>query len=306
MPYRKPDSDKIRKTFMNDKPKKKKQGSHRVHLIDTPEYQAKVERIYQYIKQGMRSNEIFAMMIVEDEKLTEKGFQELLRHAYSFAENSLHKDRDYVFQLHMERYEQVYEKNMVMVNSWNQPLDKRYHWAIMVAKYVNALNALISKEKLIGLHDKSVSLEFNEQQVTLTDEQTNRGSIPGYDIEKLTFDEQKELLALIKEARTAPVEGIQRVVIKKTVIEINTETGDKNVNNEVETIDIGFEDMPAPVVHKFENIPDPEDEPQPEMGPIVIDNVPKVPAKEADDVKESINKKLIASFKEKLKEKRNR
>lgn len=306
MPYRKPDSDKVRKTVLNDKPRRKGQGTHRVHLIDTPEYQAKIERIYEYIKQGMRSNEIFAMMIVEDEKLTEKAFIELLRNAYIFAENALHKDRDYVFQLHMDRYEKVYEKNMVMVNSWNQPLDRRKDWAIMCAKYINALNALISKEKLLGLHDKSVSLEFNEQQVTLTDEQTDRGSIPGYDIEKLTLAEQKELLTLIKEARTVPIEGIQRVTIKKTVIEINTETGDRTVNDEQETIDIGFEDMPAPVVHKFENIPDPEDEPQPEMGPIVIDNTPKVKPKEADDVKESINKQMIDKFKEKLKEKRNR
>ena len=306
MPYRKPDSDKVRKTILNDKPRKKGQGTHRVHLIDTPEYQAKVERIYEYIKQGMRSNEIYAMMIVEDEKLTEKGFLELLRNAYIFAENALHKDRDYVFQLHMERYEQVYEKNMVMVNSWNQPLDRKRDWAIMCAKYINALNALVSKEKLLGLHDKSVSLEFNQQEAVLNQEQTDRGSIPGYDIEKLSLEEQKQLLALIKEARTVPIEGVQRVTIKKTVIEINTETGDRNVNDEVETIDIGFEDMPAPVVHKFENIPDPEDEPQPEMGPIVIDNVPKVTPKEADDVKETINKQMLDKFKEKLREKRNR
>lgn len=306
MPYRKPNSDKVRKTFLNDKPKKKGQGTHKVRLIDTPEYQVKVALVYDYIKQGMRSNEIYAMMMVEDETLTEKSFLEILKYSYAYAENALHKDRDYVFQLHMDRYERLYEKSIIMVNSYNQPLDVRQHWHIMVAKYINALKALESKEKLIGLHDKSMSIEFYDQKVLIEEKGTDRGEIPGYNIEKLNLNEQKQLLDLIKEARTVPVEGIQRVVIKKTTIEINVETGDRKQVQNVETHDIGFEEMPADVVSKMINVPDPEEEVQPHMGPVLIDDIKeKIQNKDAEDIKDKINKKTVDLFKEKLKEKRN-
>lgn len=306
MPYRKPDSENVKKTFLNDKPKKKGQGVHKVKLIDTPEYQAKVEQVYQYLKDGMRSNEIYAMMLVDDEKMTETSFNTLLRYAFEYGENALHKDRDYVFQLHMDRYEDIYEKSIQMVDRYNNPLDVSKHWHIMTAKYVNALNALTSKEKLIGLHDKSVSLEFNEQKAELVEEPNNRGAI-GFDLEALTLSEQKELLELIKECRTVPIEGIQRVVIKKTVIEINTETGDRNVNQEVETHDIAFEEMPAPVVNKFEVIPDPEEEKEIEAGPVVIDSRKvKEKPKGAGDLTTALHKSVFDVFKEKLKEKKNK
>jgi hypothetical protein len=307
MPYRKPDNNEVRKTFLNDKPKKKGQGSHKVHKIDTPEYQAKVEAVYDYIKKGWRSNEIYAMMLIDDETLNERGFNELLRYAYVFGENALHKDREYVFQLHMDRYEKMYEKSLLMVDSWNKPLDVRQHWHIMTAKYANALKALESKEKLIGLHDKSVSLEFNEQKAVLVEEKDDRGAIPGYDIEKLTLEEQKELLALIREARTVPLEGIQRVTIKKTVIEINTETGERNVEQDVEIHDITFEEMPAPVVNKFTEIKDPEEEPVMEIGPIMIDHVKdQIKQTDVEAMKGNLNKKTIDTFREKLKQKRNK
>jgi hypothetical protein len=307
MPYKKPDSDKVRKTILNDKPRKSGQGTHKIHKIDTPEYQAKVEMVYDYIKKGVRSNEIYALMMMDDENLSETVFNQLRKDAYAYAENSLHKDRDYTFQLHMERYEDLFHKNMIMVNMYGQPLDIRQHWNIMVAKYGNALKALESKEKLLGMHDKSISLELNDQTATIVEKENDRGSIPGFDIEMLTLDEQKDLLSLIKECRTTPLEGVQRVVIKKTVIEINTETGERNKMEATETIDIGFEEMPAKVVDKFEKILDPEEVVQPEMGPIVIDSTKQLGVgKDVETVKDGLNKKMIEIFKEKLKQKRNR
>lgn len=305
MAYRKPDSEITRKTFLNDKPKKKGQGTHKVHKIDTPEYQGKVEMVYEYIKQGMRSNEIYALMMVEDEKLTERAFHELLRHAYLYAENALHRDREYVFQLHMDRYERTYEKNLVMVDSWNNPLDPKKHWHIMVAKYVNALKALESKEKLVGLHDKSVSLEFTDQKVIIEEKEDDRGKIPGYDINKLSFEEQKELLALIKECRTVPIEGIQRVVIKKTVIEINTDTGDRTVEDVVETEDIPYEELHDEVVSKMQVETTPKEEDEIPAGPLLIDSVKitKKP-KQAEDVERTLQKSALDVFREKLKQKK--
>lgn len=294
----------IRKTILNDKPRKTGQGTRLVHLVDTPEYQAKVEQIYEYIKQGMRSNEIFVMMMIEDETLSDEKFTTMLKHAYVFAENALHKDREYVFQLHMDRYEKIYEKQLVMTNVWGKPLDPKSDWAVISARYANAIKALESKEKLLGLHDKAMVVEFNEQKAVMVETDESKGVIPGFSIDKLTLAEQKELLEIIREARTVPLEGVQRVTMRKTVIEINPITGTRNVKQDTETIDVTYEDMPPDVVTKMKNVRDPEDEPEPDMGAIVIDNRPKVEQKQAEEIQEDIKRNLLQAFKEKMKEKR--
>src|SRR4051812_26658550 len=94
-----------RRSVLNDEMRKKtgNKGQPAVHKRDTVEYQQKVERVYDYIKQGFASNEIYATLLSEDNDLGEDSFMELMKDAYYFAETSLQKDREFVFQLHMER-----------------------------------------------------------------------------------------------------------------------------------------------------------------------------------------------------------
>jgi hypothetical protein len=269
-----------------------------------------IERVYEYIKEGMRSTEILTMLSIEEESLTQTRFNEILKKAYVLAENNVHKDREYIFQLHMERYERMYQKSMIMEDFWGRPLDPKKDWAVIRARYINAAKALKNKEKLLGLHDKSVVVEFNEHKTELIEKEDNRGAIPGIDIELLTFDEQKELLVLIKEARTVPIDGIQRVTIKRTVIEINPETGQRFVQSietviDQETKDIEFEDMPLNVVDKFKDVTPKPSEAEPEFGTIIIDSRPKhVETRNIEEVKNQINTDVIEAFKKKLKEKR--
>jgi len=297
-------------------PRKKGQGSHEVHKTDTVEYQDKVKEIYQYIKEGLRSNEIYAMLLVEDDRMTESKFIELLKHAHTYAHNELHKDREYMFMLHMARYEEIFSKCMIMEDSWHRPLDKKKDWHIMTAKYAGAIQALNNKEDLLGLHDKSVVIEFNDQKATVLEVEEKRGAegVIGYDLDKLTLEEQVEMLELIKECRTVPIEGIQRVVVKKTVVEIDV-NGERNqltsVQNidKVETKDITFEEMPPDVVSKFKHI-DENPEPEPEKKPNEVkDSIPEH-IKQANKrgspeaVGNKINKSLLESFKEKMKKDR--
>src|SRR5690554_7481693 len=55
-------------------------------------------------------------------------------------------------------------------------------------------------------------------------------------------------------SRTVPLEGIQRVMIKTTKIEIATGNVVENVQaiDQTETVDIQFEEMPEDVVSKFD------------------------------------------------------
>lgn len=282
-----------------------------VKLIDNPEYRKLVERTYEYLRDGVRSNEILQQLMMEDEQMTEKRFIDLLKHAYAYADKTLHKDREYVFQLHMARYEDLYKETMVMEDTQHRPLDVNKDWGVIVIKYKEALKALKSKEDLLGLHDKSVVLEFNDHKAIVIEQETLRGganNVAGFDLAILSTQELVELLGFIKKARTVPIEGIQRVTIKTTKIEI-TNLSERSVQQSVTYIDnvekkiIQFEDMPENVVGRFEDVTKFEDAvivPEPN----VIDDVPrevrKMERRGVDDLREKIRQKTLEQLKQKL------
>lgn len=283
-----------------------------VRLIDNPQYQKLVERVYEYLRDGVRSNEVLQQLMMEDDQMTEKRFIDLLKQAYKYADKTLHKNREYVFQLHMTRYEELYKETMEMEDNSHRPLDVTKDWAAIVTKYKGALKALKSKEDLLGLHDKSVVLEFNDHKAIVIELETLRGganNVAGFDLSVLNTQELVELLGYIKKARTVPIEGIQRVTIKTTKIEI-TNLSERAVQQSVTFIDnvekktIQFEDMPANVVGRFEDVTKFEDAvvaPEPN----VIDDVPREVRKQdkkgIDDVREKIRQKVMQEFRDKLK-----
>lgn len=272
-----------------------------------------VDEVYSLIKQGMRSNEIYANMLVDHEDMNEYFFNVLLEEAYTIAEAGLHKDREYTFQLHMERYEKMYEESMKMYNSWNQPLDPKKDWNIILKKYISAMRALEAKEHLIGLHDKSMVIEFNDQKATVIEKDELRGNpLPGIQLDNLTLAEQIELLDYIREARAIPIEGIQRVIIKQTKIEINMSDGTRMVGTDVKSIDdveshvqdIEFEEMPEDVVSRFQKIPDKEP-PIEEIGPgsIHVEDLTDGKAnngKTGDDVVQKVKLSALDQLRKKL------
>lgn len=248
---------RTRRSVINDDDGPHAFSPHEVRLIDTVEYQEKAISIFEMMKQGYRPNEIFASLMIDDPEISEKKFVALLKCAYKYADVAVHKDREYTFQLHMERYEQLFKESMEMVDSWKRPLDPKKDWHIMVAKYGNAMKALRHQENLMGLHDKSFVVEVNENKATIIHkEETN--TLPGYNLDALSLEEKVELLSLIRESRTVPIEGMHKVTIRKTVVEItqgevNISKKDIDVEN-VQTIDVEFEDMPKEVISKFEDI----------------------------------------------------
>lgn len=306
-------------TFLNDDdPKLEGQGHQGARLIDTKQYQKKIEEIYEMLKEGIPPSEILASLMIDDDEMTEGKFIPLLKHAYTYADNVLHKDREYIFRLHMSRYEKIYRECMVMTDKWNRPLDpKTKDWPIIVGKYLSAMKALKAKEDLLGLHEKSFVIEFNDTKATVVNkEEAFRGlNIPGYDLFKLSLEEQIELLSLIKEIRTVPIHGIQRLVVRKTVVQItegNMSTMEKKVNiDDINTVDAVFQgELPEDVVSKFEEI---VPEPDPEI-PGLSDNVivdgrseeekSHMP-KSAEEVSFSFNRKnVFEDLKKKLKDKK--
>lgn len=307
----------IKKTFLSDDEKGGNgQGTHGTVKREDPKYLEIVERTYEYLKSGLRSNEILATLMVEDSELTEKRFMGILKDAYRFAENALHKDREYLFQLHMQRYEDIFKQSMSRENAWHRPLDSKNpdDWKLIIIRLTTAMKALKAKEDLLGLHDKSMVIEFNEHKATVIRQErviTHLNNVGGHDFEMLSTDELIELLSYIKKIRTVPLEGIQRVSVKQFKIEIG-ENGERkeldkviNIDN-LQAIEIVYEDMPENVVDKFEEIREPE-QPERPKEPNVIDAVPKEfrnkPVVSENDIKQKLQNNLLEQMREKLKNK---
>jgi hypothetical protein len=311
---KKGDIRQSKKSVLNDGPPPKKitQGQAELLSIDLPEVQELIEKIYEYLKNGMRSNEIYAMLCVDDPTLTDIKFNELCSLAYGYAEIAFHKDREYTFQLHMERYEKLYFDSLSMENSWHQPLDPKKDWSQMLTRYGHGLQALAAKEKLLGLHDKNVVIEFNDQKaVTMEHVETRGNQLPGLNIESLSLQERIELLSLIQESRTVPIEGIQRVVIKKTVIEMNPETGGRYQSQKTINVDniqeITFEEMPPDVVSKMKEEVVVKEVIEEDSGVKVIDARPPIDdSKNLRDLQVDIQKNMLEQFKEALKKNKKR
>lgn len=313
---RRGNTKEIRHTVLNQDAafRKRDQGHHEVRNIDTPEYQGKVKWVFERLKEGLRTNEIFAMMLGDDPDLGEAQFITILNAAYEYGENELHKDREYTFMLHMHRYEKIYNDCIQLLDTWKRPLDPVKDWHIITARYYNALKAMRSKEELLGLHDKSVVIEFNDHRAVLVEQEEipNGRYVAGYDLDKLSIKEMRDLLELVQEARTIPIEGVQRVMVKTTKIEISTGnvvTNEQSID-QIDVVDVQFEEMPAQVVDKFEDItPIPEKDPLDEPGGIVIiDTVgkieedKKVPEVKGAEIADRIHKNTLEAFKEKLRQ----
>jgi hypothetical protein len=297
----------------DDKPIKKGAGEKIVRVNkDSEEYKNKIQKIYELIRQGGRSNEIYANMLVDDEELSISAFNDLLAEAYRLAEIGIHKDREYIFQLHMERYEKIFEESMRMENSWHHPLDPKKDWHIIVKKYISAMKALEAKEHLIGLHDKTMVFEFNDQRAVVIEKEENRGNhLPGFRLDNLTLEEQIELLDYIRECRAIPVEGIQRVVIKQKKIEISITDGARREMTATTNIDkldtyikdVEFEEMPENVVNKFKDIPSKEEIVEIGPGSVIIEDFTdgaKEKGKSSDDVLNAVKETTLQRLKKKL------
>lgn len=302
----------IAPTFLHDDDHIVTQGSHDVSQIQTREYQTLIERTYEYLKEGVRAEEIFKTLVIEDSEMTDMKFGKILNYAYEYGENELHKDREYIFQLHMQRYEDLYRESLIMHDSQHRPLDPTKHAPIMARKYMTAIKALKSKEDLLGLHDKSVVLEFNDNKAIIVEQESLRGGsnvIEGYEPDRLSNDDLRRLLNLIQKARTVPIEGVQRVSIRQTKVEIsiNNEPISTQITTQIDNIDksiVQFEDMPNNVVEKFTDVTVIEDEEEPEQINIVSDIPKEIKEKGGEtieDVKEKLKQNALEQLRQRLK-----
>lgn len=259
-----------------------------------------IEEIFELLKMGGLPMAIYQHMLLDYPSLREGRFKELLEQAYRYAEVVLQKDREYLFMLHVNRYEELYKSCRELLDYSKRPLDPEKHRDVMVQKLRGAMRALKSKEDLLGLHDKKMVLELVDNQAFVLeqaeDSHSAGGMVAGIDLGKLDNEELAELLRLTQAARLTPLEGIQRVIIKQSKVTITAEgtpivVEEATVIDDVKVISEFAEDLPDDVLAKLEALtrPDKEDLDDPNF----IDDTKKLrelPQRTAEDLTQKLHK----------------
>lgn len=265
-----------------------------------PKDQQLVEEVFEHLKQGAMPLHIYQHLLLDHPKLKETRFKELLDQAYKYGEIVLHKDREYLFMLHVSRYEELYRSCRVLVDHAQRPLDPAKHWAVIVQKLRGAMKALKSKEDLLGLHDRKMVLELIDHQAFVVEQEAEThggaGLVAGLDLAKLSIEEVSELLKLLQAARLTPPNGVQRVLIKQHTLTLTAEgtpivTEETSVIDDVKTIDTEFaEELPEDVLAKLEQLT--RADTTEVTDPNFVDDVPKRlrgVRRTAEEVKQQLN-----------------
>jgi len=222
---------------------------------------AAVEFVFQKLKEGCAVYVIKQYLALDFPHVREDRYAELLEVAYNYGAAALHKDRDFVFYLHAERYELIYQRALILERDHQPvPLDPVRDRLKVIQKLRTAAKSLRQKEELLGLHDKRVVLEVTDSEVFLLDqgEDKPKGAhlfprqIAGGHLENLTVAELGELLRYLQEVRTTPLEGVQRVRVRQVATEV-VDGGVLRYETEREVTPVAVDaawaaDLPAPVL----------------------------------------------------------
>lgn len=159
-----------------------------------------IDEVIQLYKDGYRRTEILDIYI-------EKGYSSdyitaVLDKAGQKITADFESEKSYLIGLHIKRYDENYNSHMANAEMLIGPKMK---WK-RVDHYVLAMNSLVAKETLLGLHTKKYNIQLNNFM------NKDRGdlALQGYGFENLTTEELIELLALMKVARVEE-DGMQEI-----------------------------------------------------------------------------------------------
>lgn len=251
-----------------------------------------IERAKELLFKGHTQAEIHVDLLCIDSKLRKAAFDEIIAEAYKQLYKALHRDREYIFQLHMSRYEELYKRSTDMVDKHGMSLNAKDNWPIIVGRYQTAMRILKLKEDLLGVHNKDLVIEIENNNTTIIDD----GESGKIKMKDLTLEEKIELLSMLKEIRTVPIEGDRQIVIKKKTLNETNEVTEETQSFQESAIDIQYEEMPEKVIDKIK--PDQEEEEVKYIqSPVVEDYVDRsIANKTLEQVTGAINTDLKEKF----------
>jgi hypothetical protein len=260
-----------------------------------------IKRTQELLFQGFNLPEIKTqLMSITDNKLGSTQFDEVVREAYKNLYKTIHRDREFLFQLHMNRYEDLYRRSITMTDRFGRALDATRNRDAMIYKGGIAMKILKQKEDLVGLHNNDTFIEIDNQITGVEDKETYQVRLG-----KMTMEEKIELLSLIKKSRAVPIEGDRQIILKKKTLNSNNEiVTETSKHFEGDAVDIKYEEMPDMVVDKMQEVRTEKDEEYLES-PIIIDNVDRsIRPRELGELKGAIDTTLKEKFEKLIKRKK--
>lgn len=263
-----------------------------------PVYQECVEKAKNLLFQGTTISEIKVNLLRIQEDLSLKDMDEIIGESYKTLYKTIHRDREFIFQLHMNRYEDLYRRSVTMEDRHGRALDANRDRASIIYKAQIAMKILKQKEDLLGLHNNDFIVEIDNNITSVEDKE-----LYAVRLARLGPDEKIELLSLIKKARTVPIEGDRQIIVKKKVLdENNIPIVEEKQFSVVQ--DIQYEEMPEQVVDKLQEVTTEKDDQYIES-PIIIDNVDrKLVRKSLSELKHGIDTNLKKNFEKLIRRKK--
>jgi len=206
------------------------------------------------------------------------------------ATSQINRSMSYVFNLHVRRYEKIYQDCMDDISDWRTRLEfKGRHFKFIRSKILIGLKAMKAKEELLGMHSNAMEVNISSDSVSMKRKRSHKEGLIPYRVDNLSHDEKKELLKLIQKTKISPVEGVHPLIFKKVDFEAVKVLNVRGVGS-TNTQDISFEELPPDKVSQFIKKESVEEEP-----------VTKVPAKNLDEVLSKLNSSDMDVFKNFLK-----
>ena len=163
-----------------------------------PDENRRVKEVVEWYKQGAKRSEVELRLL--DQGLSSHYVGGILANANKYIIETFKEEKQYLIGLHLSRYDALYEKHIGLAAVKIGP---KFRFK-RVDHYLLAMEALLSKEKLLGLHGRNYNIQLNNY---MSQDTSRREKANSYNFEKLSVEELVELDDLIKKSKVLKEHG---------------------------------------------------------------------------------------------------
>jgi len=222
--------EKIDEIYTMPKGKRKKEIKVSSKLVNTNPNIMKNTPVEQYVlkavewlKEGMSHSAIKEMILLDKKKgpVTPEAATSILNEAIARMKVEYAKDRQHIVALHTQRYDRAIKK---LLNINVDSFDKMKQRELKINAYLQVLETLFRKEKLLQMHTKSFQVRINNTVNAKVREKKQM-----FDLSKLTLEEKINFLQLMQKAKRGYNELQSVTLIEKKQKEVIEDIGYEEV-----------------------------------------------------------------------------
>lgn len=196
-----------------------------------------IDEVIQLYKDGYKRSEIIDLYV--DKGYNADYISIVIEKAGGKIATNFEEEKQYLIGLHIKRYDNNYNQHMAAAESLIGPKNK---WK-RKDHYLLAMNSLVAKESLLGLHSKKYNIQLNN----FVNKDAGDSTVAGYGFDALTTEELVELLELLGMAKI-DIDGHSEIELFNESMVQATQTM-KAVEEAIEDIEHEEVESPLSKVH---------------------------------------------------------